>query len=648
MGTKSESKSACTKVSPREANNATAWTKKANQSVLEDPALRWFDQNDFENAQKGFIARDSQLLIRDAKGNTVMDMEAYSAFIQPNYPPPDTVNPSLWRIAQLNTIAGIFKVTDRIYQIRGYDLACMVVIESDTGYIIVDTLTTIEESQAALSLLNRNVGDKPIKAVIITHSHADHFGGIAGIVSDSEIKSGAIKIIAPHGFTEASLNENVLAGSAMARRAAYQFGLGLQVGPQGIVDSGLGKSRRGGKVSFLPPTDEIFETGQQLTIDGVEIVFVMSPESEAPAEMEFYLPQFKTLCVAENVNQTIHNLYPMRGALTRDAKAWAGYINEMLEMFPGAEFAVGTHFWPVRGKKEVHNFLRKQRNMYLYLHDQTLRLANLGYTGAEIAQMVQLPPSLASEWFNRPYYGSIKNNVRAIYTRYLGWYDGNPANLNPLPPEATAKRIIEYMGGSAPVLEKARKAFDNGEYRWVAQVLNYVVFADPDNIEARNLEASAFEQLAYQEECGPWRNAYLVGAQELKAGHCNAALPRGFDVYLGMPEKSLFDALSVRLNGLKAVEESIGIDFVFSDSGRRYSVVLEDCVLISREITTAASPELTITADKPSFIRLMFLGDDLDKLVGSGQMKWEGDKDKIYLLLSLLDVFDGHFNIVLP
>lgn len=382
---------------------ATEWTRKTNRAVLDDPVLRWADKKDFENAQRGFIAKHSPLTLKDDQGHVVIDMEAYTAFLKPDLPAPDTANPSLWRHALLNTNAGLFKITDRLYQVRGYDLACMAIIEGTVGYVIVDTLTTVEESIWAMELVYKHLGRKPVTAVVITHSHVDHYGGIAGVVRAEDVKAGKVRIVTPAGFTKASLSENVIAGPAMRRRSVYQFGASLPVGPKGNIDGGLGKRIGGVTMSFLPPTDEVTETGQKMTLDEVDFIFEMSPETEAPAEMEFYLPQFRTLCVAENVNQTAHNLYPMRGTLTRDAKAWAGYINQMLDLFPDAEIAFGVHFWPVWGKEEVRNWLKKQRDMYKYLHDQTLRLANLGYTGAEISQMVQLPPSLASEWFNRDY-----------------------------------------------------------------------------------------------------------------------------------------------------------------------------------------------------------------------------------------------------
>ena len=628
--------------------DATVWTKKANQAVAADPTLRWDDKKDFDNIRKGFIGKDSPLVITDGNGRKIFDMEAYTDFIKPDAPSPDTVNPSLWRHSRLNTSAGLFKIADRLYQVRGYDIACMIVIESKAGYIVVDTLSNTEESKKAMELVYKHLGKKPVKAVVITHSHADHFGGVGGVVDAAQVKSRKVKVIAPKNFVDAALNENILAGPAMARRGVFQFGNSLPVNPKGTVDSGLGKRRASGTISFTYPTDLVTQTGQKMTIDGVQFVFQLAPESEAPAEMEFYLPQFKALCVAENVNQSSHNLYPIRGALTRDARAWAGYIDEMMEMFPNTEVAFGTHFWPVWGKGEVRNWLEKQRDLYKYMHDQSLRLANHGFTGPEIAQMMKLPSSLASEWFNRDYYGAIQNNVRAVYTRYFGWYDGNPANLFPLPPEESSKRLVELMGGPAAVLPKAREAFDAGEYRWVAQLLNYVVFADPENKEARNLEADALEQLGYQQESSIFRNAYLTAAVELRTGKPTGSLRGSVSILAAISDSALFDFLAVRLNGPKADGKTITINWVFPDSNKKYLMKLKNSVLGHSAGKESPLADLTITLDHAAFIKLMFLGESPEELSKAGGVKFAGDRSKLDELVGLLDKFDGGFHIVMP
>lgn len=627
---------------------ATGWTKKINKGFLENAPVNWDDDTDFEMAQRGFIDCDDPHTITDANGNIVFDMEAFKKFLKPGSPAPATVNPSLWRHGILNTYAGLFKLTDRLYQVRGYDLALMGVIESDSGYIIVDALSSDEETRKAINLVYRNLGEKPIKAVIITHSHQDHFGGIAGIVDKQDLESGKVKIIVGEGFTKSSLTEYVLAGPVVGRRSIFQFGYQLPAGPQGAVDAGIGKYRSGGLRSFLPPTNEIKETGESMNIDGIEFVFVVSPETEAPTEIEFYLPQFKTICVAENVNMAMHNLYPLRGTLTRDAKLWAECINELMEMFPEAEIAFGTHFWPVWGQQKVRNWLEKQRDMIKYMHDQTLRLGNHGYTGPEISQMVNLPASLASEWFNREYYGTIQHNVRAIYTRYWGWYDGNPANLSPLPPEGTASRMVEYMGGAEKVIEKARTSFEKGEYRWVAQILNLVVFDDPQNTEAKELEADALEQLGYQQECATWRNTYLAGAQELRTGNNITAFRKTLSFYNGMPEKDLFETLAISLNGPKAEGIKLNIKVILSDSQDEYIMNLNNSVLHSSKGKLAANPDITITADKPSFIKLVLLKTPAQEIMKTGHLKIEGQQDKLNIFIDLFDDFDGKFNIALP
>jgi len=627
---------------------ATEWTKQANQTVLKDPVLKWNDKTDFENAKKGFIACDDPLIIYTKEGKPSFNMEMYKKFIPEGSPAPATVNPSLWRHAQLNNIAGLFKIRDRIYIVRGYDLANMAVIEGDSGYILIDSLSSIQQAEKAMGLVYKHLGEKPIKAVIITHPHGDHFNGILGLVKAEDVKAGKVKIITAEGFTEAALTEEALLGPAMIRRLIYQFGIGAGFNTKGVVDGGLGKFKLGGDLSFMAPTDEIKKTGETMTIDGVKFVFVSSPETEAPVEIECYLPQFKTLCVAENVNMTVHNLVPMRGTLTRDARTWAGAINEMMEMFPDAEIAFGMHFWPVWGKAEVRNWLEKQRDMLLYLHDQTVRLANLGYTGSEISQMVKLPPSLASEWFNRPYYGIIEYNVRAIYTRYLGWFEGNVANLNPLPPEETSVRMVELMGGADEVIKKARQAFEKGDYRWVAQLLNMVVFADPKNMDARNLEADALEQLGYQQESSIWRGAYLVGAKELRTGKNIGIFRRSLSFYGKLPLPSLMECIAASLNGPKADNKVMNINFIFPESDSRYLMQLKNSVVHNYKDRSEDNADVTVTVDKASFVKLVLLKTPVDEIMKAGLLKIEGNKERLKEFISLLDEFDGKFNIMLP
>jgi alkyl sulfatase BDS1-like metallo-beta-lactamase superfamily hydrolase len=633
--------------SPSEPKEATRFTQNANCAVLNDKGLSWGNNRDFEDAKRGFIAKDSPHIITGKNNKTIFDMEIYTDFIKPDSPAPDTVNPSLWRHAQLNTNAGLFKIADSVFMVRGYDLANMAIIEGKSGYIVLDALTNVEASAAALRLVYKTLGEKPIKAVVIGHSHGDHFGGVAGIVDAAMVKNGEVKIIAPDGFESAALREFVLAGPAMHRRLMYQFGRNLAIGSKGVVDSGIGKRGPGGTMFLVSPTVTIAQTGQKITIDGINLVFQVTPDSEAPASMQVYLPQFKALWVGENVNHTNHNLCPLRGALIRDAKKWAEYIHEMTELFPDTEVAFGSHFWPVWGKEEVRNFLKKQHDLYKFTHDQTLRLANHGYTAPEIQQMLKLPASLASEWFNRDYYGTLKFNIHSTYTRYFGWYDGNPVNLDPYPPEETAKRLVDHMGGSAAVLSKAQEAFTSGDYRWAAQLLHYVVFAEPENITARSLMADALEQLGYQQESSTWRNAYLTGALELRSPKVPEG-SRNILSYAGMKEKDLFDYLAVCLNCDKAEGKIFCLSWTFSDNNSTYVMTIENAVLHCLEGREAQNADASLTLDRSAFLRLMFSDTPVDELINSGEVMLSGNRDKLTEILQLFDKFQGNFNIMLP
>ncbi|MED5324492.1 MAG: alkyl sulfatase dimerization domain-containing protein, partial [Pseudomonadota bacterium] len=462
------------------------------------------------------IARPDPLIIKGNNGEIIWDMSGLDYL---NGPRPDTVNPSLWRQAQLNAIYGLFQVTDRIYQIRGFDLANMTLIEGDTGWIIVDPLTATETVRAAMEVVDKHFGKRPIKAILSTHSHVDHFGGIRALANEEDLESGKIRFVAPAGFVEEAASENVIAGNAMGRRATYMFGNLLPPTVQGNVDSGLGKGVAFGTISLLTPTDVITATGQKLVLDGVTFEFQNVPGAEAPAEFIFYLPEFKALCLAEEVNAVMHNLYTPRGAKTRDALIWSRHLTDTLELFGDRmDLAFGSHHWPRWGREEAFEYISKQRDMYRFMHDQTVRLMNSGYTSTEISNMLDLPPSLRREFYNRDYYGTVSHNVRAVYNFYLGYFDAVPANLNPLAPAVRAEKYVALAGGSAGVMAKAQTAFDTGEYRWVAELLNHLVFADPDNEAAKNLLADAYEQMGYQAESGPWRNFYLRGAHELRRG----------------------------------------------------------------------------------------------------------------------------------
>jgi alkyl sulfatase BDS1-like metallo-beta-lactamase superfamily hydrolase len=634
-----------------EQKDATAVTREANRRVRSDALLGWEDQRDWEAAGRGFLAALDPPVITGGDGRRIWDLEAYSFLDAEDAP--DTVNPSLWRHARLNLRHGLFEIADGVYQVRGYDLSVMTVIRGDSGWIVIDPLTSAETARASLNLVQQHLGERPVVAVIHTHAHADHFGGVEGVTSVDDVVAGRTRLIAPVGFLEAAISENVLAGTVMQRRAVYMYGSLLERGPRGQVDAGLGKAVSMGTASLLAPTELITETGQVLEVDGVQIEFQLTPGTEAPAEMNFYFPQLRALCMAENCSRNLHNVYTPRGAEVRDARAWARYLDESILLFlDRTDLVFTSHHWPVWGQEACREYLEKQRDMYQYLHDQTLRLANKGFTMLEIAEMVELPPSLAREWYARSYYGTVNHDVKAVYQKYLGFFDGNPANLHPHPPVEASRRYVEYMGGSAAVLERARADFERGDYRWVAEVVNRVVFAEPDNVEARLLQADALEQLGYQAESAPWRNFYLMGARELREGVVKAP---GRGLSLGMirvmPFAHLLDMLTVRLDGERAVGVSLGIQLVVEDGDAEpatYSLWLENAVLHHREGVPLENPDLTLRSSRLDLAMLLFGFRTLDDAVAGGQVTAEGDPGVLAQLLALFDSFDPDFPIVTP
>jgi alkyl sulfatase BDS1-like metallo-beta-lactamase superfamily hydrolase len=533
---------------PKPATEAVA---KLNAAVLD--TLPFEDTQDFEDARRGFLDTIEDAHIVGDTGRVVWTMKTYAFQSEATAPP--TVNPSLWRQARLNTAHGLFEVVPGVYQVRGFDIANMTLVEGQKGVIIADTLTAVEAAQEALALYRRHRGDRPVTGIIYTHTHVDHWGGAAGIVHPKDVAAGKIPVIAPDEFMEHAVSENVIAGNAMLRRALYQFGGLLPRGPAQQVDCGLGKAITAGRVALVPPNDTITHTGETRTIDGVEFVFQMAPETEAPAEMHFYLPAFKVLNLAENATHNFHNLLPFRGAQVRNSLDWSKYIQEAIDLWgDAADVLCGQHHWPVWGRERVVGHLEAQRDLYRYAHDQTVRLMNHGLKPAEIAEQIGTPKSLDIAWATRGYYGHIRHNAKAIYQHYLGWYDANPATLDPLPPVETGRKMVEYMGGGAAILGRARADFAKGEYRFVAQALSHLVFAEPDNSAARALLADTFEQLGYLTESSTWRNAYLFGALELRQG-----MPKvpsrsaiGPHILRALPTGQLFDYLAVRLNGPKA------------------------------------------------------------------------------------------------
>lgn len=624
---------------------ATAATVKHNTSMAQ--ILPLADRDDFEQARQGFIAAMEPLKIKGPRDSVAWDMDAYK-FMQG--PAPATVNPSLWRQGQLNNIHGLFKVTDGVYQLRGFDLANMSIIEGNTGWIIIDPLTTKETAAAALAFARKHLGDKPIKAVIFTHTHIDHFGGALGILSDQDIKDGEIKIVAPKGFIHEATSENVIAGTAMGRRAVYQFGRTLQPGKTGHVGSGLGKVPAHGSYGIAQPNTIVDHTPQEMDIDGVKFIFQYTPESEAPAELTFYLPDKKTFCGAEVVSRNMHNLYTLRGAKVRNALLWSNYIDQALKLFGDAEIYFGCHHWPIWGNVKVVEFLKKQRDLYKYIHDQTVRLANIGLTPREISEEINLPESLSNYFANRGYYGTLSHNSKAVYQFYFGWYDGNPANLNPLPPEESAKRYVRYMGGADAVLKNAKASFDEGDYRFVAEVLNHVVFADSDNQQAKDLLAQAYEQMGYQAESGVWRNEYLTAARELRHGapQTGINLLDTIDLMKQTPVARFFDSMAVRLNGPDAEGKELTINVIFTDLNESYVLSLENSVLHHRKAAPDPKANASIKITHGLFIDMVVGKVGIKDMVFSDELETDGSKLDLISFLGLIEKPDGKFNIVTP
>lgn len=621
----------------------TRFTVEANRRVAE--RLELDDPRDFEDARRGFVAAREDPVIRDGAGRVVWNTADYD-FQQG--PAPDSVNPSLWRQARLNSIHGLFRVSERIYQVRGYDLANMTLVRGDTGWIVIDPLTTQETAAAALELANLHLGARPVVAVIYTHSHIDHFGGARGVVGDRDLERG-VAVIAPEGFVTEAVSENVLAGNAMSRRAAYMYGFFLGWGPRGHVDSGLGKAPTVGTFGLVAPTELVSDTGTEKTIDGVRIVFQNTPDAEAPAEMMFYLPDEKALCGAENVTHTLHNLYTLRGAKVRDALRWSGYIDEALRLFADAEVVFASHHWPTWGHTNVRDYLAKQRDLYKYLHDQTLRLANHGETMDEIAESLEMPESLDATFAARGYYGTVRHDAKAVYQRYFGWFDGNPSNLDPLPPVEEARRYVEFMGGAEALVEKARASYESGDYRWVATVVRHAVFADPGDEAARELLAAAYDQLGYQAESAPWRDFYLSGATELRRGIGEVSIDtRSPDVVAAMPTELFFDALAVRLDGSAADGFEGVFNFEFTDLGETHVVEVSNAVLRHRLGAPREDADATVKLARSTWNRIATGRATMPGKILTGEVDVDGSRIALLRFFALLDEFSPTFPIVTP
>ncbi len=598
------------------------------------------DAADFEQADRGFVDKLDPAVVTASDGRVVWDNDAYGFL---GGPCPSTAHPGLWRQGQLVARQGLYEVTDGLYQVRGLDISNMTLVEGDTGVVVIDPLVSKETAAAALALYRRHRGDRPVAAVVYTHAHVDHFGGVHGVLA------GEVPILAPVGFLESAVSENVYAGVAMSRRAVYMYGALLPKGPRGQIGCGLGMTNSTGSIGLVPPTVEIDRTGQIETVDGVTMEFQLTPGTECPAEMNFYFPDRRALCMAENATHNLHNLVTLRGALVRDPRVWAAYLDEAITLFAGrSDVAFASHHWPTWGADAIAEYLSLQRDLYAYLHDQTLRMINLGYTGLEAAEQMLMPPTLEAARHTHGYYGSVSHNVKAIYERYMGWFDGNPASLWRHPPAESAMRYVECMGGPAEVVAKAGGYADRGDLRFAAELLDRVVFADPEYEPARVQLADIYERLGYGSENGPWRNFYLTGAHELREGIPGAPPTLATrDLVDALSVEQLFDAVAIRVNGPRAWEEDLVVEWRVTDLGRTYRTVLRNGVLRHRAVDHAggaergSDPDLVLTLTRPQ-LQALLTGGAFDGITH------EGDPAVLGRVVAVLDAPDPTFAIVTP
>ncbi|WP_057914852.1 alkyl/aryl-sulfatase [Peribacillus muralis] len=629
---------------PTQPRSATSFTKKANIAVYE--LLNFDDRQDFEDAYRGFIAPLESKVIKDDSGEIVWDIEKLDFL---NDTAPETVNPSLWRNAQLQAISGLFEVVEGIYQVRGQSMATTFFIEGKHGVIVCDVSGSTESAKAVMELYYKHRPRKPVSAIIISQSHADHFAGIQAVLKYAE--NPAIPIIVPQHFTKEALSENGLLGTIMARRAEYQFGKNIPDARVGSVSIGIGNTMSSGTMSFALPTVEIENEVQTMEIDGVTFQFLLTPNTEAPAEMHFYIQDYKALFVSENANQLMHQIYTVRGAKTRDALHWANSLDKTIELFENEEIdaLLMIHAWPVWGKNRTLNHLKLQRDLYKYMHDQTVRLANHGYTMDEIAETIKLPKALDTYWGNRGYYGTLKHNSKGIYNFYLGYYSAHPSDLDPLPQVEAGLKYVEYMGGAAAILKRTKADFENGEYRWVAQVLKNVVMAEPENSDAKNLLADALEQLGYQAESANWRNMYLVGASELRNGINKENSPLDVSgIIKNMPLEEFLKLVAVKLNGPKADGKKITLNVTLTNTNQEYAIYLENSVLVYKAGKTDDNPDVSLALEQLTFYGIGLGMISPEKAVAAGKLNITGDQTKLNEFLSLLDIFEPLPNIVTP
>ncbi len=638
----------------KEATEKTAEINRSYYSLLD-----FDDETEFEFATRGLIAAPEVLELKDSAGRVVWSQKAYG-FVDELEMAPDTANPSLWRHTILNHSYGLFEVCKGIYQVRGYDLTNLTLIETASGgWIIFDPLMSVECAEAAMDLVEENLGKRPVLAIVISHPHVDHFGGIRGVIREEQvadralsieeqISSGKIPIIVPEGFTEHAVSENLFAGTAMGRRAAYQYGVLLDKGVKDALAMGIGLSQSTGTLTFILPTHEVKKTGETIVIDGVEMIFQMTPGTEAPAEMNTYFPQFKALWIAENCTGTLHNLYTLRGAQVRDGNAWAKYIIEAIILFGSeTEVTFQSHNWPHWGNELVIKYMEDTAAVYKFIHDQTLMYINLGYTSDEISNMIRLPEYFEKVWYTRQYYGTVAHNAKAVYQKYMGWYDANPVNLNPLEPTERARKFVEYLGDTDRVLEMAYRDFLAGEYQWVAEITNILVFADPQNIAARYLCADALEQLGYQSESGTWRNAYLTAALELRVGNLKdeSKLSKGSaDILTSLTVEMLLDYMGILIDSNAAEDINVTFNLIITDSHERYFVHLFHGVLLYYKDQTRELADATLTCPKIGLLTLIGRNEEQQKRL----IRVDGDSDILAKLTGAMVILDKTFNIVEP
>ena len=635
---------------PGETEGATTITAEANAEWYEK--LDFSDRREFANAERGWLDNAEGRIIDGDDNSSAWDLQSYGDL---NRDAPDTVNPSLWRNTQLNAKAGLFEVCDGIYQVRGFDMANTTFIRTDHGWIVFDVLMCKENMKAARELMEERFGPLDIKAVLYSHSHVDHFGGVEGIITREQVAdatlslkkqlaSGKTPVLAPAGFLKHAISENVYAGIAMARRAQFQYGTVLDKGEKGALSVGIGMGQSTGTVSLIAPTYEIGEDVPKLTIDGLEIEFQLTPGTEAPAEMNAYFPKYRALWMAENCTGTLHNLYTLRGAEVRDANDWAKYIIEADQRFcDKTDVVFQSHNWPHWGE-EIHDYLLNTAAIYKFIHDQTLHYMNQGYTSTEVAAMLTLPEKLEKVWYTRPYYGTLAHNAKAVYQKYLGWYDANPVNLNPLPPSDTAKKLVEYLGSTDAVLRKARKDFEKGDYQWVAQITKELVFADPSNQKARNLCADALEQLGYQAESGAWRNAYLMGAAELRKGNLSGLARTANGLGSAMKEMTvdmLLDYISILTDANAAQNDDVTLNLIVTDVNEKFYVTRKNGILLSYSGENRPDAQATVTCKRLQLLALM-------QGQQAGQVQVSGDATALKRLLAYASKFEKTFNVIEP